>query len=49
MLQVVGLSTSLDARLGRGLVFNDEIAAQQRMHIRRNFGCASNFRSRSPR
>ncbi len=25
-------------RLGRGLVFDDEIAAQQRMHIRCNFG-----------
>ncbi|MCJ1345775.1 hypothetical protein MMC31_003984, partial [Peltigera leucophlebia] len=27
-----------DARLGRGLVFDDEIAAQQRMRIQRNFG-----------
>ena len=25
-------------RLGRGLVFDDEIAPQQRMDIRRNFG-----------
>ncbi len=38
-----------NARLGRGLVFHDEIAAQQRMRIRRNFGsgggleAASNF------
>lgn len=31
-----------NARLGWGLVFDDEIAAQQRMHIRYNFGCASN-------
>lgn len=26
------------ARLGRRVVFNDEIAAQQRIHIRRSFG-----------
>ena len=29
------------ARLGRGLVFIDEIAARHRMHIRRNFGSGS--------
>lgn len=27
-----------DARLGRGLVFEDEFATQQRMRIRRLFG-----------
>ncbi len=27
-----------DARLGRGLVFDDEIAAQQRMRIQHNLG-----------
>lgn len=32
-------SPSENARLGRGLVFDDEVAAQ-RMRLRRNFGCA---------
>ncbi len=33
-----GMGHSKNARLRRGLVFNHEIAALQRMHIRRNFG-----------
>ena len=32
------------ARLGRGLVFDDEIAAQQRMRIRRNQGSGEGVR-----
>ena len=40
-------NTPEDARLGRGLVFNNEIAALQRMHIRRNTGSGKD--SRQPR
>ena len=36
-----------NARLGRGLVFDDEIAALQRMHIRRNFGSGRGSRQSS--